>query len=162
RTLAAAVQCGDRLLARAQAMERGSAWITPLAAKPLTGFAHGAAGIAWILLELAALTGAERFRIAASGAIAYERGLFAPEMGNWPDFRAHETRAGSNGQPRFLLGWCHGVPGIGLARLLGLRHLEDTQTRAEITVALQTTLGQGFGDNHSLCHGDLGNVELLI
>jgi lantibiotic modifying enzyme len=32
----------------------------------------------------------------------------------------------------------------------------------EINTALQTTLAQGFGLNHSLCHGDLGNIELLL
>jgi lantibiotic modifying enzyme len=29
-------------------------------------------------------------------------------------------------------------------------------------VALATTLARGFGKNHCLCHGDLGNVELLL
>jgi lantibiotic modifying enzyme len=32
----------------------------------------------------------------------------------------------------------------------------------EIDVALRTTLDLGFGMNHSLCHGDLGNLELLL
>jgi lantibiotic modifying enzyme len=27
---------------------------------------------------------------------------------------------------------------------------------------LDTTMAQGFGDNHSLCHGDLGNLEFLL
>jgi lantibiotic modifying enzyme len=40
--------------------------------------------------------------------------------------------------------------------------LDDEQTRAEINIALETTLAQGFGRNHSLCHGDLGNLELLV
>ena len=31
----------------------------------------------------------------------------------------------------------------------------------EIAVACDTTMRTGFGLNHSLCHGDLGNVELL-
>jgi lantibiotic modifying enzyme len=34
--------------------------------------------------------------------------------------------------------------------------------RQEIEVALETTRAQGFGYNHSLCHGDLGNLDLLI
>jgi lantibiotic modifying enzyme len=58
--------------------------------------------------------------------------------------------------------WCHGAPGIGLARLCSLRHLDDEAIRAEIDTALQTTLAKGFGGNHSLCHGDLGNLELLL
>jgi len=40
--------------------------------------------------------------------------------------------------------------------------LDNATIRAEIETALQTTLAQGFGGNHSLCHGDLGNLELLL
>src|SRR5262249_50049934 len=62
----------------------------------------------------------------------------------------------------FAVAWCHGAPGIGLARLSVLPYLNDAATRAEINAALRTTLAQGFGGNHSLCHGDLGNLELLL
>lgn len=58
--------------------------------------------------------------------------------------------------------WCHGAPGIGLARLCCLPHLDDAEIRSEINTALKTTLTHGFGFNHSLCHGDLGNLELLL
>jgi len=34
--------------------------------------------------------------------------------------------------------------------------------RAAITSALKTVLAEGFGDNHSLCHGDLGNRDILL
>ena len=62
-----------------------------------------------------------------------------------------------------MCAWCHGAPGIALGRLRSLRHLDDdAEIRNEIDVALQTTLAQGFGKNHCLCHGDLGNVELLL
>src|SRR5262249_26297307 len=43
-----------------------------------------------------------------------------------------------------------------------LQYLDDAETRMEIDTALKTTLAQGFGHNHSLCHGDLGNLELLL
>jgi type 2 lantibiotic biosynthesis protein LanM len=166
RTLAAAIQCGDRLLARAQAAGPGIGWITPAAAgnRPLAGFSHGAAGIAWALLELAGLTGEERFRAAALAAIAYERSLFSAAVGNWPDLREPEAVAqeGRDGRHSFVTAWCHGAPGIGLARLRSLPHLDGAATSAEIDTALKTTLSQGFGSNHSLCHGDLGNLELLL
>src|SRR5262249_36920233 len=58
--------------------------------------------------------------------------------------------------------WCHGAPGIGMARLAALAHLDDTAVRAEIHVALRNTLRHGFGHNHSLCHGDLGNLDLFL
>src|SRR5581483_6163794 len=53
-------------------------------------------------------------------------------------------------------------PGIGLARLDTLNVLDDEVVRAEIRVALETTLARGFGGSHALCHGDLGNLELLL
>jgi hypothetical protein len=119
--------------------------------------------MAWALLELAALTGGERFRTAALAAIAYERSLFSAEARNWPDLRDPEiVGRGANGRPGFMTAWCHGAPGIGLARLRGLPHLDGAPARAEIEVALRTTLAHGFGTNHSLCHGDLGNLELLL
>lgn len=165
RILKAAIQCGDRLLALAQPMERGIGWMAKgIGRKPLTGFSHGAAGIAWVLLELAALTGLEKFRAAAIEAIAYERSLFSPVALNWPDLREFETavRAGDRGQVSFVTAWCHGAPGIGLARFQCLPYLDDSEIHSEIDLALKTTLTQGFGRNHSLCHGDLGNLELLL
>jgi type 2 lantibiotic biosynthesis protein LanM len=165
RTLAAMAQCGDRLLARAQPQDKGLGWVTPVPATgPLTGFSHGAAGVAWALLELAAVAGAERFRSAALAATAYERSLFCPGACNWPDLRywGPPGQAPASAQAAFLTAWCHGAPGIGLARLRGLRHQDDPQARAEVAAALQTTLAQGFGANHCLCHGDLGNLELFL
>jgi lantibiotic modifying enzyme len=162
RTLAVAVQCGDRLLARAQTMTHGTAWTTALAPeRPLTGFSHGAAGIAWALLELAAWTGAPRFRTAALDAIVYERSLFCPAAGNWPDLRPDVPAAANSAAALCATLWCHGAPGIGLARLQMLRHQDDEPTRAEVTTAFETTLATGFGYNHSLCHGDLGNLDFL-
>ncbi len=60
------------------------------------------------------------------------------------------------------MAWCHGSSGIGLSRLLSLPHLNDQEVPFEIQVALQTTLVRGFGNSHSLCHGDCGNLELLL
>jgi lantibiotic modifying enzyme len=146
-------------------MKQGIAWVaTGVGKKPLAGFSHGVAGMAWALLELAAVTGEERFRTAALAAIAYERSLFSTEAGNWPDLREFENTvlSGSKGQVTFMTAWCHGAAGIGLGRLRTLPHLDDAEIRAEIDTALKTTLAQGFGMNHSLCHGDLGNLELLL
>ncbi|MGH9850331.1 MAG: type 2 lanthipeptide synthetase LanM family protein [Blastocatellia bacterium] len=165
RALAAAIQCGDHLISKARPMERGVGWITPGDDnEPLAGFSHGAAGIAWSLLELAELTGEERFRATAREAIAYERSLFSPEAQNWRDLRDHGDLppVTGDGQEVFISAWCHGAPGIGLARLRSLPYLDDPELMTEINAALQTTLVQGFGLNHSLCHGDLGNIELVL
>jgi type 2 lantibiotic biosynthesis protein LanM len=165
RAVAVAIQCGERLISTAQPMEHGLGWITSAEGDtPLTGFSHGAAGMAWALLEVAALSGTERFRTAARDAIAYERSLFSAEAGNWPDLRPLRTpgRARDREEPQFMTAWCHGASGIGLARLQALQHLDDGEIRNEIETALATTLAQGFGGSHCLCHGDLGNLELPL
>lgn len=164
RVLEAAVQCGQRLIAGAQPTEDGVGWLVPKQSRPLAGFAHGAAGIAWALLRLAAVTQDERFRTTALSGIAYERSLFSAEAGNWRDLRVRtESSSASNGDgAHFMTAWCNGAPGIGLARLSTLEQLDEVRTRGEIDAALKTTLNHGFGWNHCLCHGDLGNIELLL
>lgn len=157
RTVAAARRCGEHLLKTARRQERGLGWHTRLQPEAaLTGFSHGAAGIACALLEVGALTGEARFREAACEALEYERSLFAPEPGNWPDLR------GAPGTRTFKTAWCHGSTGIGLARLASLRHLDDATVRREIAAALEDTRAQGLGRDHSLCHGDAGSLELLL
>jgi type 2 lantibiotic biosynthesis protein LanM len=144
-TLDVAIRCGEHLIACAEPMASGLGWTTPSAAsQPLVGFAHGAAGIAWALLHLTALTAQARFRTAALQAIAYERQFQSP---------AQHTSIAS---------WSQGVTGIGLARLDTLQHLHDAATQAELHSALESTLAHGFGHNHSLSHGELGNLELLL
>jgi type 2 lantibiotic biosynthesis protein LanM len=166
RILAVARQCGERLLARAKAMPQGVAWLIPIAKdRALSGFAHGVAGIAWSLLELAELTGEDRFRTLAADAITYERSLFSAEQQNWLDIRTYGEKpslsADDNTPPICANAWCHGAPGIGLARLSALQHHDDARIREEIGIALATIWEGGFGQNHCLCHGDLGNLDIL-
>jgi lantibiotic modifying enzyme len=163
--LRAARLCGDRLVACARPMEHGVGWMLPqVGGVPLAGFSHGAAGMAWALLELAGLTGDDRYRSTAIAALDYERSLFSAVEGNWPDLRRQGStdQTADDGGQSFMVAWYHGAPGIALARLRSLGHLDDPTTRAEIDAALTTTRTGGFGGNHSSCHGDLGNLEPLL
>src|SRR5262249_16878259 len=132
----------------------------------LTGFSHGTAGYALSLLKLAEITGQEHFQQVALAALEYERSLFSSEKQNWPDLRSPEILGIDtkqvNGEVSYMISWCHGAPGVGLARLASLSSLDDATVREEIAFALQTTVAQGFGQNHSLCHGDLGNLDVLL
>lgn len=164
-TLGSAIRCGELLVARATRQENGVAWDNAnFGRRPLTGFSHGAAGIAYALTELFAQAGRERYRTVALEALAYERSLFDTRSGNWPDFRelAVARHAGEAAGEASPVAWCHGAAGIGLARLNMLRHFDDAAIRQEIEAAVRTTLAWGLGDNHSLCHGALGNLELLL
>ncbi len=89
--LAAAIQCGDHLIAHAQSMKEGLGWHTLPRQTALAGFAHGGAGIALSLLRLATASGEERFRQTARAAMAYERSLFSPERQNWLDLAVNEN-----------------------------------------------------------------------
>jgi type 2 lantibiotic biosynthesis protein LanM len=153
--------CGERIVAKAEPQRRGIGWRMPLAGdRALAGISHGAAGISLALLRLYGRSGDERFRAAAIGGMEFERSLFSEAEQNWPDLRAG---AGDGVDPgRHMFAWCHGAPGIGLARIAGLPWLDDAEVRGEIDAAVRSTLAGGFGENHTLCHGDLGNVELLF
>lgn len=162
RLLDAARRCGERLLVTATPCpEGGVGWKGPAGERPLAGFSHGAAGITYALLELASATGEARYRELAHQGLAYERALFVPERANWRDLREPENASSQGVAPSFMVAWCHGAPGIALGRLGSLRHLEGREVRAELETALTTTLREGLGGNHCLCHGDLGNLEPL-
>jgi type 2 lantibiotic biosynthesis protein LanM len=165
--LEAAIRCGERLLACAQPMQVGIGWKIPREKTPLTGFAHGAAGIALSLLRLAAVNGEERFHQAALTAMAHERSLFVPEEQNWLDLRkirARNERDQTNGEEAryFMTAWCTGATGIGLARLASLPYLDDARLREEIDAALKSTLAQSLGGDYTLCHGTGGHLETLL
>src|SRR5262245_7727890 len=156
------VACAEHLLANAQTMPQGIAWemLPSQSHAPLTGFSHGVSGIAYALLRAGVLTGEERFYEAAAKAIAYERTQFIPDQRNWRDLRKLSERPLDERQN--MIAWCHGAPGIGLGKLYALPLLNDPEIGGEIDVALETTAHKGFGGAHCLCHGDVGNLELLI
>jgi type 2 lantibiotic biosynthesis protein LanM len=188
--------CARRLVTQAEMQLTGWGWRTGLASTaPLLGFSHGASGMALALLTASALLNDGSMRGAAKLALEYERSEFVATVRNWPDYRVTERRpvttratrgsssevergADEDGSPAqtFMTTWCHGAPGVGLARAAGLRYLDDWKVRSEIATAVQTTIKLGFGKlgfgkqgfgkqgseaSHCLCHGDLGNLELL-
>jgi type 2 lantibiotic biosynthesis protein LanM len=155
--LATARSCGDRLLA-AQSGEPGRRAWRNFARLPLTGLAHGAAGIALALLRLARSTDCDAYRAAALEARAYERSLFDPARSNWPDLRDNGI---AGGQPGFATSWCHGAPGIGLPRLDELAG-DEGASLLEIDAALAATLEYGIMGPDYLCCGNMGRVEWIL
>ncbi len=177
---------GDHLLATAAREPEGFSWPTMrgTSVRNLCGYAHGAAGMGHGLLELYAATGAGEYRYGAEQAFLYERNFYSPTDGNWPDLRHTELgeyqfegrldhlrdrlRAGETlptPSLHYMSAWCHGGPGIGLARLRAYQVLGDPvyleEARASF-VSVEKSIDDTLGMNFSLCHGRGGNAETLL
>ena len=150
--------CAAHLVAHQEEQpEGGAAWPGPCA-KPATGFAHGAAGIAYALLRLHRRRPDERLVEAARRAIAYERTHFAADEGNWLDVRSLTDPA----RPRYGNSWCHGAPGIGLARAGAIGIESDLDGTAELDTAMNWIERNAPPAVDNLCCGKWGGIELLL
>lgn len=159
--LDAARRCADRVLERAHPMPTGIGWLTSVYdAVAVTGLSHGTSGFAVALAWLGETTGDSRYEQAARAAIAYERTSFDPHAGAWNDLR--DDRRTEDGAQGRLHAWCHGGPGITLARLCLPSTYRDRQWVIEVETGVRNTMAHGFGVGHCLCHGDLGNLDVLI
>lgn len=183
-----AVRLGELLVERAHVEPHGWAWGEPmqaLHARHLCGLAHGASGMGHALLELCHTLGDARMGYGAEQAFAYERQFHDPAEGNWLDLRHPLTREPGLLErpdelrarllardpslayaPRFMSAWCHGAPGIALARLrayqLTGRDQYRDEARAGIADALRAADTTGSMLGHSLCHGCSGLGVVLL
>lgn len=154
RVLDRAVRCGEALLeARVETDTDHRAWPTTSAPWPLTGFAHGAAGVAYALYRLAGATGEDRFRRAGREALAYETALYDTERRNWPDRR--ETSG------PFMDAWCHGRAGSLLSRV-AIQEQEGATPFVEDLPGIADRVG-GDDDQiqQQLCCGAAGRAVIL-
>lgn len=146
-------ELGEHLLAhRVPADENHRAWSSSNEKTPLGGFSHGVAGISYALVRAFEITGHRPLLEGAREAVAYEHGLFAPEPGQWRDLRMPGS---------FMCSWCHGAPGIALARASILDTLDDDVVRTDLERAVQATLDGPVEDLDHLCCGNFGRVECL-
>ncbi len=160
--LSIAIQCGEHLIKHAIPINDHSiGWQNAIGdGSVLTGMSHGNAGIAWALAELYEETRMETFRHYAIQALAYEREMYSTEENNWFDLRNRQNRIQKNfPEP---VNWCHGAPGIGMSRIKVINIMDDQQTRIEIERAIEKTLQEGLGGSDCLCHGSMGNIDLLL
>ena len=157
-----AVKCGEHLLGQPRlGLEGRRTWVGQGSGpRGLNGMSHGAAGFAYALTSLAQATGRQELRQAfaqaAAECIAFENASYDAERHNWPDLR----EAGGLSWP---CQWCHGAPGIGLARIATakLRGMDDARLAADIENAVEgVKLGRPTALD-TLCCGALGGVEFF-
>jgi type 2 lantibiotic biosynthesis protein LanM len=161
RALDVAAACGEHLVARQLHTHWGSNWPSH-DGRLLAGFAHGAAGIAYALVRLYEVTGVDAFKDAALRAHRYERAVFSPAQKNWPVIRSAGHLPGNVAVA--MSAWCHGAPGIALARALVFRTLggEDPEIAGELEVALASTAVLDTSGSDHVCCGNLGRAGVLL
>lgn len=155
RALSLAQEAGNNLVDRQDAC--GGWLISTVGAMALTGFSHGASGMAAALARLHSLTGQNDYLEAAARAVLYERENFDLEKRNWPDFRGNCDPE----SPRFMLSWCHGAPGVALSRLcMSNTPLWDVYAEEELHYALGSTANRKLAGD-SVCCGRFGRAAIL-
>jgi lantibiotic modifying enzyme len=116
---------------------------------------HGAAGFAYAFASLFELTGRQEYASAAKECVEYENSSFDQGQRNWPDLRSSP--------PSWPCQWCHGAPGIGLARL-AMARLDPTgaqSLQSDIASAIEATRSSPTARLDTLCCGALGRIEFL-
>jgi lantibiotic modifying enzyme len=87
--LAIATECAAHLLSQRTSYEgRPRAWQLSPGKPPLMGFAYGAAGIAYTLLQLHRMNPDPEVRAAAAEGFDFVSSFYSPEQGSWRDPRA--------------------------------------------------------------------------
>lgn len=154
-----AEKCGEHLLVkRVAGPQGGTAWKAHPEGTRLAGFAHGASGIAYTLTKLSVATKRDDFLQAAREAIIYERTIYDAQARNWPVL----PPPGSRARPLLVNAWCHGAPGVALARLGCLNAMDDPAVREDLDVALDTTVRGGVTALDHLCCGNMGRIEIAL
>jgi hypothetical protein len=152
----------------------GLCWdVRPENVRGLCGMSHGAAGIAFALLEADAYLGEPVYRELALQALRYEAAYFDSNRSAWPDFRKlwpepDQPTTPSDDfliAPGFMDAWCHGAPGIALSRLRAFELLGSNwrdESLSAITRTRQTIDVMANSDCFTLCHGACGNATAFL
>ena len=145
----------------------------------LCGFSHGASGVAFTLLELGRYFYNPALCSLAEEAFEYEDQWYSEEEMNWADWRkgvwdgrteeeyakAYERNdLAFFTKPKYMSAWCHGAPGIGLARIRAYDVLKKERYREDALKALRRIEKDdpaGYR-SYALCHGGAGNAETFI
>lgn len=120
---------------------------------PLAGMAHGASGYIMAYAYLFEQVPKHRYYERIIALLTYENSLYDSKECNWKDVR-------KTGMEKNTIAWCHGAPGIALARLKLIRM---TAFRKERRVGIdidkcQDALERNWKmESLCLCHGLAGN-----
>ncbi len=120
---------------------------------PYTGYAHGAMGIAPVLIHYGTVLDDADVRDLGLGILSAVLDAYDESDRDWPRVWGGDERS---------YGWCHGAPGMLLGALTAERYAPGAVPRTRLERLAELTLQRGFGNNPTYCHGDLASVETAV
>ncbi|MDY4819139.1 MAG: type 2 lanthipeptide synthetase LanM, partial [Bacilli bacterium] len=141
--------------------KNGIGWRIKEYVTPMSGMAHGNAGILIPVFALWKKTGKEIYRTMAEEIWKYEEFLYDEHIQNWRDVRKAENNMDHIGS----VAWCHGVGGILLSRMYCYELADDMiwkqRLQKDIIRAREKLRKYWRRDSWTLCHGICGNMWIL-
>ncbi|MFP3728017.1 type 2 lanthipeptide synthetase LanM family protein [Priestia filamentosa] len=153
KALELAMKCGDHIIENAKVLDKGLGWKSSLSKKILGGFSHGGTGIALSLYRLFKITNKKTYLDVCLRSLHYQDQLFDSQSNNWISEKGNK-----NVHRNF--GWCHGSSGI-IAAYTEMWDILNSNQKYMVRKSIENTLHHVRYDNHSLCHGLLGNYWAL-
>lgn len=120
---------------------------------PLAGMSHGASGYIMAYAYLFEKIPRTDYYERIIALLTYENSLFDSKIGNWRDLR-------KKGEDKNTMAWCHGAPGIALARLklCGIKVFRNNEEiEQDIVKCFHAFERKRKNDSLCLCHGLSGN-----
>jgi hypothetical protein len=170
-------QIADTLISHARIADVGLKWDNEkFAYDSLTGFSHGAAGIAYALLETGRYFEDEALCYLGEQALAYEMQYFDTQKNNWMDLRVNSLQIPHDEILNWNLesfkkrmsdtcSWAHGAAGAGLTRLHAFHITGNAFYAEQARIGIQRTLqdvSTAARNNYTLCSGYGGHILLLL
>lgn len=117
------------------------------------GFAHGSSSTSYVLSKFSKLD--KKILESSIFSLNHDRSFFNKKISGWIDNREDFS---TYNDP---VSWCHGSSGIILGRLLMEEFYTDSSFKFEYEVAKKNIIKKGLHSNECVCHGSLGNMEIL-
>jgi lantibiotic modifying enzyme len=153
KALELAMKCGDHLIENAKVLDKGLGWKSILSQEILGGFSHGVTGIALSLYRLFKITNKRAYLDICLRSLHYQDQMFDSQSNSWISEKGNK-----NIHRNF--GWCHGSSGI-IAAYTEMWDILNSNQKYMVRKSIENTLSNMSYDNHSLCHGLLGNYWSL-
>lgn len=150
-------------------MEVGKGWLIKGERVPLAGMSHGNSGFIAVFAMLYAHTHRAEDAELLTQLLSYEDTLFDTDINNWKDMRRKwnsRDEKDDDAQPEFYdsVAWCHGAPGILVARLILKQLCPDicpAVVARDIHLAVAKLTEQRYRRGFCLCHGNCGNGWIM-